>query len=106
MMAQMEVVLARLMWFLGLVQMKLDDKSLSPAKASDLVQKFSKDGEDACAFVIGERVMAVHFESFYWKQDTEWEHSFDFEVKKAIDTDRNQRSIGLFGPEKIVQFWR
>ena len=79
---------------------------MPPSKASDLVQKYPNIGENASAFVIGESVMAVHFESFYSKQDTQWELPLDFAVKKAIGTDRNQKSIGLFGQEKVVQFRR
>ena len=72
-----------------------DDKSLSPSNARDLELKLQKDGENAFAFDFGEIVVAVHSKRSYSQQYTDLEQSSEFGVKKAIDTDQNQLSIGL-----------
>ena len=82
-----------------------DDKSLSLSEAIDLELKFQSDGENAFPFDFGENV-PVHFESSFSKQDSEREQSSDYEVKKAISSDRNQLSIGSSGQEEIVQYRR
>ena len=81
-----------------------DDKLLSFSKASDLELKLPNDGETACAFDIGEDVVAVLLGSSYPKQDKERVQSLDFEVKKAIGIDRNQLSMCLSGREEIFQY--
>ena len=80
-----------------------DDKSVSLSKEIDLGLKFQKDGKKDCPFDSGEKVVAVHLESSYSKQDNKREQSSDFEVKKAVNTDLNQFSMGIFGQEEIEQ---
>ena len=81
-----------------------DDKSGSPSRESDLGLKFQKDGKNDCLFDSGENVVAVHLETS--KQDNEWKQSSVFEVKKAIDTDRNQLTISLSSQEETVKYRR
>ena len=83
-----------------------DNKLLSLSKASDLDLKFPIDGEVACAFDIGENVVAVHLGSSYPTQDNERVQPADFEVKIAKGIDRNQLSMCLSGRKKIVQYRR
>ena len=64
-----------------------DDKFLSLSKASDLDLKFPIVGEVACAFDIGEDVVAKHLENSYAKQKNERVQSSDFEDKKTIGID-------------------
>ena len=80
-----------------------DNKSVSLSKKNDLGLKFQKDEKKDCPFDSGENVVAVHLESSYSKQNNKREQSSDFEVKKAVNTDLNQFSIGVFGREEIVQ---
>ena len=81
-----------------------DDKSLTPPKASDLEMKIPIDGENAFPFDFGENVVPVHFDSSFPKQGSEREQSSDFEVKKAIGTDRNQLWVCLAGREETVKY--
>ena len=74
-----------------------DDKFLSLPKASDLEFKLPNDGETACAFDIGEDVVAKHLESSYAKQKNERVQSSDFEVKKTIGIGRNHLLMCLSG---------
>ena len=83
-----------------------DNKSVSPSTESDLGLKVQKDGKNDCPFDSGENVVPVQFESSYSKQDKKREQSSDFEVKKAVNTDLNQFSVGVFGREEIVQYRR
>ena len=83
-----------------------DDKFLSLSKANDLDLKFPIVGEVACAFDIGEDVVAKHLESSYAKQKNERVHSSDFEVKKTIGIDRNHFLMCLSGREEIVHYRR
>ena len=46
-----------------------DDKSLTPPKTGDVEQKLLKDGENVFAYDFGEKVVTIHFESSYSKQD-------------------------------------
>ena len=80
-----------------------DDKSVSPSREIDLELKLLFDGENSFPFDFGENVVPVQFESSYSKQDNKREQSSDFEVKKAVNTDLNQFSMGVFGREEIVQ---
>ena len=61
--------------------------------------KLPKDVISGGTFVVGEKVVAVQFVSFYSKQDKEREQSSDFELKKTIGTDRTQLSEGSSGQE-------
>ena len=83
-----------------------DDKSVSLSKENDLGLKIQKDGKKDCAFDSGENVVPVQFEISYSKQDNKREQSSDFEVKKAIETDWNQFSIGLSGQEETIKYRR
>ena len=83
-----------------------DNKSVLLSRERDLELKFQKDGKNGCPFDSGENVVAEYLESSYFKQDNEREQSFDFEVKKAIGTNRNQLTMGVSGQEEIVQFRR
>ena len=83
-----------------------DDMFLSLSKASDLELKLPNDGETACAFDIGEDVVAKHLESSYAKQEKERVQSSDFEVKRTIGIDRNHLFMCLSGQEEIVHYRR
>ena len=83
-----------------------DDKLLSLSEASDLDLNFPIDGEAACAFDIGEDVVAVLLGSSFPKQDNEREQSSYFEVKKTKVIDRNRLLICLSGREEIVHYRR
>ena len=63
-------------------------------------------GGNACAFDFEENVVPVDFKSSFSKRDNEQKQSSDFEVKKAIETDWNQLSIGLSGQEETVKYRR
>ena len=60
-------------------------------------------GGNACAFDFEENIEPVHFKCSFSKRDNEQKQSSDFEVKKAIETDCSQFSMGVFGREEIVQ---
>ena len=83
-----------------------DNKSVSPSRKNDLGLKFQKDGKNVCPFHSGRNVVAVNFESSFSKQDIERAQPSDFEVKRAVDTNQNQFSIGLTGREKTVKYMR
>ena len=68
--------------------------------------KFQNDENNGFAFDSGEHVVAVHLESSYSKQDNKLEHSSDFEISKAVDTDLNQLSMGVSGQEETVKYRR
>ena len=74
-----------------------DDKSLTSSKTRDLELKLPSDGGNACAFDFGENVVPVHLGRSFSKQESEREQSSDYEVKKAIRTDRNQLLMCLSG---------
>ena len=63
-------------------------------------------GGNGCAFDFEENVVPVHFKSSFSKRDNEQKQSSDFEVKKAIETDWNQFSIGLSGQEETIKYRR
>ena len=83
-----------------------NEKSVSISEASDLELKLQSDGENVFPFDFGENVVSVHFESSFSKQSSECEQSSDYEIWKAISTDRNRLSIGLSGQEEILQYRR
>ena len=83
-----------------------DNKSVSPSGERDLELKFQKDGKNDCPFDSVENVMAVQLKSSYSKKDNEREQCSDFDVKKAISTNRNQLTMGVSGQEEIIQYRR